>query len=257
MEHQSKINKKAWNYRAYEFWNKYNGAPEDVAKDMIINPELRLKRHIEYLGDVKGKRIANLLGSNGRKGVPLALLGADVTIVDISEENEKYATELAKSAGVSLRYIVSDLLDLNTYELQNYFDIVYLEGGILHYFSNLHTLSKIIYDILKIGGSLVLNDSHPVRKILKLNEDVLELSGDYFDDNLQCGNVAYKDHFPTEEQKDFPDCLLRFWTMGEIISNIASVGFVIERLVEEPRWDSFKHIPGNFTLIAKKYKIEK
>jgi len=30
MEHQSKINKKAWNYRAYEFWNKYNGAPEDV-----------------------------------------------------------------------------------------------------------------------------------------------------------------------------------------------------------------------------------
>ncbi|MDD4296465.1 MAG: hypothetical protein PHC69_05840 [Ruminiclostridium sp.] len=59
--------------------------------------------------------------------------------------------------------------------------------------------------------------------------------GDYFDDNLQCGNVAYKDRFPSEKQKDFPDCLLRFWTMGEIISNIASVGFVIERLVEGSR----------------------
>lgn len=40
-------------------------------------------------------KIANPCGSNGRIAVPLALLGADVTIFDISEENKRYALELA------------------------------------------------------------------------------------------------------------------------------------------------------------------
>jgi hypothetical protein len=112
-------------------------------------------------------------------------------------------------------------------------------------------------DILKVGGTMVLNDSHPVRKILNMYDDKLILEGDYFDSELKYGNVAYKTQFPIEEQKDFPDCLLRHWTMGEIISSIASVGFVIEKLVEEPRFDSYNNIPGNYFLIANKYKIDK
>ena len=36
-----------------------------------------------YDGQVKGRSILTPLGSNGRKAVPLALLGADVTILDI------------------------------------------------------------------------------------------------------------------------------------------------------------------------------
>jgi 2-polyprenyl-3-methyl-5-hydroxy-6-metoxy-1,4-benzoquinol methylase len=235
MDNQSAINKKAWNYRAYEFWHQYNGNPEDVARDMISEPKKWLKRHIGFLGDVNGKKIANLLGSNGRKAVPLALLGAEVTIIDISEKNKEYATELAKNAGVELKYIVSDLLEFNTDEVLDYYDIVYLEGGILHYFSDLKRFSKILFDILKFEGTVILNDCHPVRKILELKKDVLELTGDYFDDSLKYGNVAYKDQFPLDEQKSFPDCFLRLWTMGEIISNIASVGLVIEKLVEEPR----------------------
>ena len=252
MESQSEINKKAWSYRAYEFWRKYNGVPSEVAKEMINNPQYWVRRHIEHLGDVKGKKIANLLGSNGRKAVPLAVLGAEVTIVDISEENKKYAMELANEAGVTIKYVVSDLLDLNNKDLMNYFDIAYLEGGILHYFSDLQAFSKKIYDILNFGGRLILNDSHPVRKILQVKDNKLILEGDYFDNKLKYDNVAYKTQFPIDEHKDFPDCLLRHWTMGEIISIIASVGFIIEKLVEEPRWDSFKKIPGNYTLIARK-----
>lgn len=261
MNNQSEANKKAWSYRAYEFWQNELGLPDVVAKDMINEPRKHLRRHIDILGDVNGKKIANLLGSCGKKAVPLSILGADVTIVDISEHNKEYAMELAQAAGVNLTYILSDFLELNTDEMFNTFDIAYLEGGILHYFSDLNVFSKKIYELLKIGGKLGLNDFHPFRKILKVHDifkeqdDGLELSGDYFENELVIGEVAHEKYFPTNEQKQFPKCLLRYWTMGEIISSFASAGFIIEKLDEGPRFDSHKNIPGEFTLVAYKYQI--
>jgi 2-polyprenyl-3-methyl-5-hydroxy-6-metoxy-1,4-benzoquinol methylase len=261
MNSQSEKNKKAWSYRAYEFWNNRLGSPDELAEAMKKHPESYVRKHLEYLGEVKGKKLANLLGSCGKKAVPLALLGAEVTVVDISEENKNYAVEVAEKAGVNLNYIVSGLLELNTENLKDSFDIVYLEGGILHYFSDIKELSRKIYELLKIGGNLVLNDFHPVRKIFKVRdifnsrEDALELTGDYFEDALQLEEVAYEKCFPKEEQEDFPKCLLRFWTMGEIITSFAEAGFVIEKLVEGPRFDSHKNIPGEFTLVASKLKI--
>lgn len=43
--------------------------------------------------------------------------------------------------------------------------------------------------------------------------------------------------------------------MGEIITAFASAGFVIKQLVEGPRFDSYKNIPGDFTLIALKQEL--
>ncbi|MBU3157670.1 class I SAM-dependent methyltransferase [Clostridium estertheticum] len=263
MNKQGEVNKKAWSYRAYELWVNKFGLPKDVAKDMIRQPKIYLRRDIEFLGDVNGKKIANLLGSCGRKAIPLAILGADVTIVDISEDNKKYAIEVAKEAGVNLTYIVSDFSELNIDEMRNSFDITYMEGGILHYFLDLNEISQKIYSMLKIGGRLVLNDFHPIRKIFKVRDifevrdDSLELTGDYFENELKIGAVAYEKLFPVAEQNEFPKCLLRYWTMGEIISSFASAGFIIDKLVEGPRFDSNKNIPGEFTLIASKLKIQR
>lgn len=264
MNNQSEMNKKAWSYKTYQFWMNELGLPRDVARDMIKQPEYYLRRHIEFLGDVKEKRIANLLGSCGKKAIPLALLGADVTVVDISEHNKKYAMEVAQEAGVNITYILSDFLELDIKDLKESFDIVYLEGGILHFFSDLNEVSKKIYGLLKIGGKLVLNDFHPFRKVLKArdifdsrDENALELVGDYFEDTLQYGEVAHEKYFPENDQNEFPKCLYKYWTMGEIISSFASAGFIIEKLIEGPRFDSHKNIPGEFTLVASKYKIDK
>ena len=51
---------------------------------------------------MKGKKIANLLGSCGNKAISLAILGAEVTAVDISEHNKKYTMEVAQEAGVNI-----------------------------------------------------------------------------------------------------------------------------------------------------------
>jgi len=222
---------------------------------MRDNPRHWLRRHIEHLGDVSGKRVANLLGSNGREAVPLALLGARVTVVDISSENARYARELAAHAGVELDYIVGDLLELDLIELQGSFDLVYMEGGILHYFSDLSALAQTVVGLLKNRGRLVLNDFHPFRKCLGQQGDMVVLSGDYFASDLQSGPVAYESFFPEDERDDFPRCSLRLWTMGEIVSVFAASGLVIQSLVEEPHYEHGR-LPGQFTLVAHKPPCE-
>lgn len=67
---------------------------------MLDDPTRWLRRHLPVLGDVKGRRVLHPLGSNGRKGIPLAILGAEVTIIDISEENKRFALDVARTAGV-------------------------------------------------------------------------------------------------------------------------------------------------------------
>ncbi|RAP76863.1 class I SAM-dependent methyltransferase [Paenibacillus montanisoli] len=225
---------------------------------MKSNPQKYLRKHLGYLGDVKGKRVAVLLGSSGRKAIPLALIGASVTVVDISEENQRYALEVAKEAGVEIEYIVSDVFEIDIGKFIHSYDVVYLEGGILHYFADLDSFARIVYDLLKTGGRLVLNDFHPIRKFIQYTEDQgIEIKGDYFDSRLFEGAVAYKSMFPLSEQSEFPDCLLRFWNMGEIISSVAACGLVIEQLTEEPRADGNHFLPGSFTLVANKFIVQK
>ena len=72
----------------------------DYAK-IMEDPTREVAHYLPYIQSPKGKRIINLLGSKGNKGVALALLGSDVTVVDISASNAKYANELA-DAKVSL-----------------------------------------------------------------------------------------------------------------------------------------------------------
>lgn len=258
MKKQSEQNKEAWNYKAHEFWNNQLGDPEIVAEDMKARPSYYLRKHLSDFGELSGKKILNPLGSCGKKAIPLALLGGNVTVVDISEENKSYAMKLAEEAEVDIRYIVSDFLEVDDCELKEFFDIAYLEGGILHYFSDLTSVANKLYSVLKKGGKLVLNDFHPFRKILgnksvfNINEEELRLIGNYFSDNLETSEVAYERYFSDEERERFPKCLLRYWTMGEIITSFASVGFVVLKLDEGPRFDAYNNLPGEFTLVCRK-----
>ncbi len=255
MNNISRQNKKAWTYNAYDFWTKELGTPEVIGAKMMSNPEHYLRRHIRYLGNVKGKKIVNPLGSCGKKAIPLALMGADVTIIDISESNMKYAMETAKSANVNITYIVSDFLNFDTKKYKN-FDITYLEGGILHYFSDINKLASVLYSITAPSGKLVLNDFHPIRKIFKHRDiftnsvDSIKITGDYFDNKLYEEEMAHQKYY--DNDVEIPKCLLRYWTLGEIITSFASAGYIIEQLVEGPRFDEYKNIPGEFTLIARK-----
>ena len=169
-EHSSK-NRQAWNYRAYEAWHRLGGSPEEAANKIRQNPHYPLREYEQHLGDVANKRIANLLGSHGRRAVALSLLGARVTVVDISEENCRYAMEFAQASGVELDYIVSDVMEWDCSPHLDTFDIVLMELGLLHYFVDLNPLTGLIHRILKPGGKFVLHEYHPVNKKCLIESD--------------------------------------------------------------------------------------
>ncbi|WP_214801379.1 class I SAM-dependent methyltransferase [Exiguobacterium sp. ERU656] len=246
MEKTSAINKTAWEYRAYEFWNQRDGSPADKAKAILADPKASLKKHQHYFGEVNGKRIANLCGSNGRKAVPLALLGADVTVFDISEENRRYALELAACTGTEIEYIVGDIYEMDLNRYRNQFDVLYLEGGILHYFHDLEAFAAILFALLKPGGKLILSDYHPIKHCIDEESQYIPR---YFDQEIYEENIAYQAHFDPAEQTEFPKVMLRHYTMSEIVNTVIRSGFTLEQLDEHRGWDG-ENIPWEFTLVA-------
>lgn len=262
MEDKAK-NREAWNTGAYQAWVNRFGTPQEAAERLKEDPAKKLGILYKYMGeDVRGKKISNLLGSNGYKGVALALLGAEVTVVDFSGENEKYAKELAAGAGTELRYVLSDVLELPEKELTGDYDIVLMENGILHYFMDLGPLFRVVVKLLRKGGRLVLQDFHPVTTKLISSRGTTanirkhKVTGDYFDASLEEKEVAFSKYLDGDNMDSgVRKVYLRNWTLGEIITSAAGQGLYIKVLEELPNLSSEvfdKGIPKTFVLVAEK-----
>ena len=249
----SRANRAAWSHRAYEAWQHGYGSPPEAAASIREDPEIILREYREHLGDVRGKVVANLLGSHGRRAVALAILGAEVTVVDISAENQRYALELARAAGVTIEYIVSDILEWKTESLADHFDTVLMEYGILHYFVQLDPLVRLLEKILKPAGKVVLHEFHPIDKKCGLIEEGgrLILQGDYFSRQITEKPLPHQGSFSAEEVESFPLCRVRYWQLGEVVTAIAVNGLHVEKLLEQPHME-YSTLPGTFTLVATK-----
>ncbi|MEK4566037.1 class I SAM-dependent methyltransferase [Alkalihalobacillus sp. FSL R5-0424] len=247
-------NKQAWNDESYQAWVKRFGVPTEAAQKIKADPEKPLLTLLPHFGEVAGKRIMNVMGSNGTKAVPLALLGADVTVADFSPGNKRYATELAEASGVTISYVLGDVLDLQL-EDQHPYELVFAEMGILHYFKDLKPFFNMIHSLLDENGQCVIRDFHPVSTKLITSKGTTakirkhKVTGDYFDETLYEQNVSFS-KFDTETTSTV---LLRKWTLGEIVTAAAQSGFMISELIEEPNLSSDvfdKGIPKTFVLKA-------
>ncbi len=259
MNDQSNTNKVAWEYRAYEFWVSRHGTPQENAKDLSEDPLLKLKKHKKYFDNVVGLRIAVICGSCGRRAIPLSLLGAEVTVFDISEENKRYAYDTAKFANTELTYVTGDFYDIDQDKYKEYFDMIFMEGGILHYFKDINLFQELLFFILKPGGTMLQSDFHPARRLAgrgnfaagsaQSDKDWNEV--DYFDTGLYYGDVAYKRFFDEKEHSDFPPVLVRMYNLSEIINSVLDAGFILKKFEEHPDWMNAK-LPGEFTIVAAK-----
>lgn len=243
-------NKKAWEYNAYDFWVKQSGTPTERAKRDLEDPIGMLKRYADYFDTYSGIKVANICGSCGKKAVPLALLGAEVTVFDISEDNKRYALEVAAAAKVDLQFEVCDILEIDRDKYGNYFDVVFMEGGVLHYFHDLNEFMSIMFGLLKDEGKMICSDFHPFTKIA----DILNLEQttvDYFSTEVFEGEMAHARFYEEEIRKQMPKCSYRKYTISEIINAVIDSGFTLQKFDEHPAWTNEK-LPGEFTVTAKK-----
>lgn len=248
MKEYSKQHKEAWEFDAYDFWVKHAGTPADRTQKDLENPRRMLKQFADYFDTFEGIKVANICGSCGKKAIPLALLGSEVTIFDISEDNKKYALEVAKEVNVNISFEVGDVLEIDLSKYGEYFDVVFMEGGVLHYFHDIDEFMQIMYSILKQGGKIICSDFHPFTKI----SDVLNLQQptmSYFSTEIFEGEMAHARFYDDETRKKIPKCSYRKYTISEIINSLIYTGFTLKRFDEHPSWENEK-VPGEFTAIA-------
>ena len=248
MEEYSKQHKKAWEYDAYDFWVKHSGTPAERAKKDKDDPKKMLKQYVNYFDTFEGIKVANICGSCGKKAIPLALLGVEVTIFDISEDNKRYALEVADAAGVNISFEVGDVLEMDFAKYGEYFDVVFMEGGGLHYFHDINEFMKIMYSILKPGGKIICSDFHPFTKIMDaLNLEQPTMS--YFSKDVFEGEMAHARFYDDEIRAQIPKCSYRKYTISEILNSLIENGFCITRFDEYPSWENDR-LPGEFTAVG-------
>ncbi|GGD58636.1 class I SAM-dependent methyltransferase [Paenibacillus nasutitermitis] len=250
-EELARVNKVAWETKAYQAWVHQYGTPVELAEELKLNHRHLLHYWLKYIGNPVGKRVLNLLGSHGRKAISLALMGAEVTVVDLSEENQLYAQQTAKAAGVELHYICSDVLNIPNEETLGQFDIVLMEFGILHYFTDLNGIFSVVHRRLKGNGRFILTDFHPFARAWMNTNNLKQPTGNYFDNTITEGEVAFAKLLPEEERSELGKVLVRSWTLGEIITAIGSLGLCIRTLEEIPG-PTDSRFPEFYTLIADK-----
>lgn len=253
--------KNAWSEDTYEAWVERFGTPVIAAEKLKKNPTAKLYPILQHFGDVKGKKVMNIMGSNGIKAVSLALLGAEAAVIDMSQGNSEYAEELAIEAGVNLKYIVADVLDIKQEELKPQYDIVFAELGIVHYFTDLKPFLEVAYKLLVNGGRFVLRDFHPIStKLISSRGSTAKVrkhkvDGDYFDSSLEEKEVSFAKYLPEGIVSEIRTVQWRRWTLGEVVTAVAQAGLTIKLLHEEPNLSSDvfdKGIPKTYTIVADK-----
>lgn len=241
----SERNRAAWNAGRYDAWVEALGPPAVEAARLVADPAHKLRRLSPHMGDVAGQRICNVQGSHGRVAVALALLGAEVTVLDFAVENRRYALELAAAAGVTIDYRLGDVIEAGALGLNGRFDQLVMELGILHYHLDLRRFFGVMAALAASGGRMVLNEFHPVER--KLLHGVEGAPQDYFNSALVIADVPD----PSGAGRHLGQCAYRNWTLGEIVTAAIEAGWRIEKLEELPAWTD-PTVPGMFTLVASK-----
>lgn len=214
-----KANKKHWD-RISSDWAKMHdrrGAWEKVHK----HPHLAfIDRELEILGTVDNQDVC-VLGSGDNLAVfALAGMGANVTSVDISSEQLKIATKRADSLGLEVKFVESDVTNLNSLN-NGEFDIVYTGGHVAVWVSNLRKYYGEAVRILREDGLLIVNEYHPFRRIWKENERSLELAFSYFD------NGPHEFDGLGKLSKGKESSVVFHWTVSQFYNSIVEQGVEI------------------------------
>ena len=191
-------------------------------KSTLRNPE------IKELGNIKNKKILHLQCHFGLDSISLALDGANVTAVDISEKAITLAKKLSKDINSSVNFICSDIYNLPMI-LDDKFDIVFCSYGVLYWLSDLKIWAKIINNYLKKGGFLYFVDFHPIANVIACDDDYnIIFEQNYFSTSNKPESW--------EEERDYanPNYISKNpvytwkWTVGDLISSLVEAKLQIE-----------------------------
>lgn len=212
------------------------------------------------LYDVEGKRVLCLASGGGQQSAVFGLLGAQLTVLDISEGQLRGDKLAAEHHGYEVRLVKGDMCDLSVFE-NGEFDLIYQPISIC-FVPDVQVVYKEVYRVLKPGGTYAVSHLNPSTVPVSfiggqngwdgVGYRIAELymGGPILVSPDGCENMRVGE--PTGEHRHL---------LSSIFGGLLDAGFIIREVVEDPRHlgDEPTSVPGSYehclSYIAEYFKI--
>jgi SAM-dependent methyltransferase len=229
------------------FTQPYLDLDEAAARD-LVDPDGRF-------GDLRGQRVLCLAGGGGQQSAAFALLGAQVTVVDLAAEQLAQDQAAAAHYGFSVTTLQGDMRDLSPLHGAG-FDLVYHPYSI-NFVPDARAVFRQVAQVLRPGGHYYFNCANPCFAGLMISEwdgHGYPLRRPYVDG----AEIRYADEswiFRGEQPAEAIGGPVEYrHTLSTLVNGLIEAGFTLTRLQEEflgtPDFNAEPGTSEHFTSIA-------
>lgn len=204
------------------------------------------------LVDVKGKNVLCLASGGGQQSAVFGLLGAKITVVDISEGQLSGDEKAAEHYGYKVTTIQADIRNLSALDNKS-FDLVY-QAPSMGYIPNVKQVYSEVARVLRAGGLYRADAQNPISQFV----DESSWDGKGYRISIPY-SVKQQHRIGNQEVIEFRHDL------DDIFNGLIEYGFTIEQVQEAPKdlyqnkqdkpgsWGhSLRYLPGLFAILARK-----
>lgn len=174
----------------------------------------------DWLKDIKGKKVLCLTGAGGLQAPLLACAGAEVTVLDISENMLAKDRKVAAEQQLNIRIEKGNMCDLSRFP-NGSFDYI-LNPTSLMYVPDVKPVFKECYRVLKPGGILIVMAPNPINYLCNFVDDE---NGGYY-------KAVNRMPYCSADFDNMNDWIEYGHTMEDYIGGQIESGFVINGYVE-------------------------
>ena len=224
-----------------ERWNGLVAADVQYARPWLDLDQETARQRVDpvgLLGDLRGRRVLCLAGGGGQQSAAFALLGAEVTVFDLSDAMLDRDRQAAAHYGHSVRLIQGDARDLGPLESDS-FDAIW-QAHCLTFIPQLDPLLDGVSRVLAPAGIYHLScwnplaygaEEHWTGQGYLLRDPYVEGAEARIGDGFWDIDTADGRHVRAEGPREFRH------TLTAIFRGLLSRGFVLLDVYEEPAGD--------------------
>ena len=198
-----------------------------------INPMLKKIRQYEY-ANIKGKKVLCLASGGGQQSAMFSLLGADVTVVDISQGQLGGDIQAANHYGYTVKTVLCSMTDLSVFD-DEAFDIVHQPISIC-FVPDVALVYKEVYRVLKTGGMYHVDHINPATHPTSYDNDIDGWDGmGYRIGSPYIGGPLKTDEKGNENMLYGEACGEHRHLFMDMFCNLTEAGFQIKYIWEDER----------------------
>jgi len=213
------------------WWEGYAETYQDdcqIPVGIHFGPSCPSEDELNLLGELENKDVLEIGCGGGQSSIGFALRGARATGLDLSDEQLRFARELAAKNGAEVTFLQHDIRDLAPIASTSQ-DIVFSSFA-LHWIEDKLATFKEVNRVLRPKGVLAFSLEHPV--FHKIDPQSLLLTNSYHDTSPfvetrgEHGEITFYRH-----------------NVSSLVDAVVGAGLIVERILEPDARIRYEHDP--------------